>query len=348
MTLYLDQDINSFLDKFTNVTNTLACIVRSFGNLEYVRVLAAVGVIVGTHIIEPFLSLTSSSVTDYSKLMEAFPQLYRDLVEVKLELLLDLSSPALKFVSPERFKSCLYPAELLEPTKQVIEVHRNSIVKVLGILLPKLADGWSLQRGAVFSFGPQANKDCSTKISDLNQEKLKNAPINNLDPERSVGTINHELKCRGAKQLAAASSALVKGKGYKLIKGEVMDKKYVKMGAKDGEVSKLIRKWKDSQAKLQEDGVEGKEASNLHADQQRHKDLSALQSLGGPFATPEDIDKFMDVQETSEEDKNKCLYLEVGYIGLKNFLEIFPLFTKEYFFLGSACQGFLIVFPQVF
>ena len=41
--------------------------------------------------------------------------------------------------------------KLLEPTNQVIEVHRNSTVRVLGTFLAKLADGWSLQQGAVFN-----------------------------------------------------------------------------------------------------------------------------------------------------------------------------------------------------
>ena len=198
-------------EKFPNITNTLACIVRSFSTLDYVRVLAAVGVIVGIHIVEPFLSLTTSTKADYSKLQESFPKVITDLCTVKPELLLDLTSPALSFVSKERFQACLYTDELLEPTKAVIENNRTEVVKVLNILLPQLAAGWSKQRGAVFGFGPDADKECSTKVSDQDQEKLKCAPINNLDPERSVGYINYELGVRGAKQLGATSSALVKG-----------------------------------------------------------------------------------------------------------------------------------------
>ena len=224
----------TLIKTFSNVTITLACIVRTFADLEYVRVLAAVGVIMGVHLVEPFLSLTSSSTTDYEKLTEAFPHLYTDLVYVKPGLLLDLTHPALSFVSKERFESYLYPSDLLEPTKQVIEANRSSIIKVLDILLLKLADGWSRQRGSVFNFGPIANEECSTKLTNFNQEKLKNAPINNLDPERRVGSINYELKIRGAKQLGAASSALVKGKGHSLIQGAELEKKYIQMAAKGG------------------------------------------------------------------------------------------------------------------
>ena len=311
--LYLDADVLKFLEKFTNITNTLACIVRSFSTLDYVRVLAAVGVIVGIHIVEPFLSLTTSTKTDYSKLQESFPKLYTDLCTVKPELLLDLTSPALSFVSKERFQACLYTDELLEPTKAVIENNRTEVVKVLIILLPQLAAGWSKQRGAVFGFGPDADKECSTKVSDQDQEKLKCAPINNLDPERSVGYINYELGIRGAKQLGAASSALVKGKGHKLIERLVMDKKYVKMAAKDGEVVEIMKKWSESQQKMKEDGMEVKEMSNLQEEQKRHADLTELVRLGGPFTTAEQVDEFMDMVSIKEEDKNKRLYIEVRH-----------------------------------
>ena len=51
----------------------------------------------------------------------------------------------------------------------------------------------------------------------LDQDKLKGAPVSNLDAEKSVGSINHELKIRGANELKAASSSHVKSKGLSLI-----------------------------------------------------------------------------------------------------------------------------------
>ena len=133
MAVNLDSDVLAFLDKFTNVTNTLACIVRSFSSIEYMRILAAVGVIIGTHLVEPFLSLTTSSTTDYNKLIPAFQLLYQNLVTVKPELMLDFTSPALSFVSTERFKACLYPTELLQPTVDLIEQYRTEVVQFLSI-----------------------------------------------------------------------------------------------------------------------------------------------------------------------------------------------------------------------
>ena len=57
------------------------------------------------------------------------------------------------FVSVERFHSCRYSAELLEPSIQIIEQFRSEIILVLEVLLPKLAEGRARQRGTIFGFG---------------------------------------------------------------------------------------------------------------------------------------------------------------------------------------------------
>ena len=114
ITLWLDDHVTAFLNKFTSVTNSLACIIRSFQDIKYLRVLCVVGVILGVHLIEPYLSLTSSSETTWEKLVEAFPPLYTDLTSVKPELMLDLIKPAFSFISQDRFNSCLYSSHLLE------------------------------------------------------------------------------------------------------------------------------------------------------------------------------------------------------------------------------------------
>ena len=132
--------------------------LRSFESLDYLRVLAAVVVLIGVHLVEPYLSLTTSSSTTWEKLVSAFPTLYNDLLFTKPEALLDLSAPAFNFVSVERFQECLFPPELLLPTKQVIIQYKEDVCKVIGLLLPMLADGWKNQRGDMFEFGEVSSK----------------------------------------------------------------------------------------------------------------------------------------------------------------------------------------------
>ena len=311
VTLALDSKVTDFLAKYTNVTNTLACIVRSFESVEYLRILAAVGVILGTHLVEPYLSLTSSTTTTWDKLRSAFPILYQDLTTVKPALLLDLTKPAFKFVSEERFTRCLYSSDLLQPTVLIIEQFRTEIISVLNILLPKLAKGWTRQRGQIFGFGDTSPSDST--LSKLDQEKLKSAPTSNLDSERSVGSINHELSMRGAKELKAASSSHVKSKGLSLIVDKKMDKKFIKMTEKGGDVPAILEQWEEKQKELRKAGMEVKEIANLSTDKQRNSDLEKLTTMGGPFTSPEMVEIFMAKDDMEEKEKGKRLYLEVRH-----------------------------------
>ena len=314
--------MTSFLAKYTNITNTLACIVRSFESVEYLRILAAVGVIIGTHLVEPYLSLTSSSTTTWDKLRSAFPTLYTDLTTVQPSLLLDLTTPALKFVSKERFKHCLYSSDLLQPTVLVIEEFRSEIISVLEMLLPKLAKGWVRQRGEIFGFGNTTLSEST--ISKLDQEKLISAPVSNLDAERSVGSINHELSVRGAKELKAASSCHVKAKGLLLVleSGKKMDKKFIKMADKGGEIPAIIDEWEKKQKELRKKGMEVKEIANLSTDKQRNADLDKLIKLGGPFTSPDNVETYMARDDLDEKEKGKRLFLEVRHA--KNSSVSFP------------------------
>ena len=97
-------------------------------------------VVVGVHLVEPYLSLTTS----WDKLVKAFPSLYNDLTTPPPERLLDLSSPAFSFISKERFNECLYPSTLIQPTIQVLQQYKGKVCSTLKLLLPMLACGWAL------------------------------------------------------------------------------------------------------------------------------------------------------------------------------------------------------------
>ena len=78
------------------------------------------------------------------------------------------------------------------------------------MLLPELANGWFIQRGNVFGFGGY-DENSSSLVTNMDIADLNQAPINNIDAERAVGSINYELGVRGRKELSAASSCLLKG-----------------------------------------------------------------------------------------------------------------------------------------
>ena len=72
------------------------------------------------------------------------------------------------------------------------------------------AEGFSIQHGALFGSGPKAKESARTLLklstaSDAAKEKLNQAPIHNLNEERSGGFITHEFNIRGPDQLEPAS-----------------------------------------------------------------------------------------------------------------------------------------------
>ena len=61
-----------------------------------------------------------------------------------------------------------------------------------------LAEGFSIQCGALFGSGWKANESAGTLLelsaaSTNVKEKIKEAPIDNLNEERSVGFVTHEV-----------------------------------------------------------------------------------------------------------------------------------------------------------
>ena len=340
--LWLDKHVSNFLSRFTNITNNLACIVRSFENLEYIRVMAAVIVVIGVHLLEPYLSLTTSSNTNYAKLCEAFPKLHNDLVSANPADLLDLSKPAFSFVSKERFDNCVYDTSLLQPTLDVISEFSEEVIEFLRILLPKLAQGWDLQRGTIFDFGSGKGVESDLKINNLDQEKLKTAPIHNLSSERAVGSVNYGLKIYGSKQLKLVGSSLVKAGAAELMVGKEVTPEMRKLVSKDGEIPQILSKWEEKQKQLQKKGMDDKDLANVAVDKQRNADLEKLVKLGGPFTSSDAVRKYLDNDSIDEKDKNQRMYIEIRYakntsLSFPKCSEIFKLkkkyknlSTKEY------------------
>ena len=101
------------------------------------------------------------------------------------------------------------------------------------------------------------------------------------------------------------------GKGAKLIKGEVTEERFRKISGPEGEMSTIMKEWKEKQDALAEEGLDSKTVVNLAADRQRNNDLTFLKTKGGPFTTAADVDAYM-VGDNSDLEKNKRLYMEVS------------------------------------
>jgi len=287
--LYHLDDVTSFLEKFKHVTNQLACIVRCFIDLDFLKVLYCAGALVGLHIVEPFLSLTTSSSTTYAKLIPAFKQLYDDLISADPTDLMNVNSPAFQFVSQERFNQTRYDDDICKSLESIISGMRDEVKKDLTMILPKLAEGFKNQKGDIFGFGEDFNKESEYALARMDSGKLEKAPIHNPTAERSVGFVNYELQRRGAKQLACASSVEAKSKSADLIESQPSGtySKYTKLVQRGGIIPEIMEAWSKRQEELMKQGLENKEIANVAVDRRRNRDLDTLKSMGGPFTSRE-------------------------------------------------------------
>ena len=105
----------------------------------------------------------------------------------------------------DRFARCLkWDKQVLRSVESSIEQHGTKVCSVLSLILPELAQGFFVQRGDVFGFGP-FDPNSTKLVTQHDLGILNQAPINNLDSERAVGSNNYELSRRGATQVTAVS-----------------------------------------------------------------------------------------------------------------------------------------------
>ena len=299
------------------------------------------GALLGLHLVEPYLSLTTAASTTYSKLIPAFQQLFRNLSETNVTDLLQTNAPAFSFVSMERFQQTRYDDDMCQCIADVVDAYRPEVTKVLQMMMPGLAAGFQKQKGDIFSFGDH-EPTAAHSLSTMDADKLEQAPIHNLDAERSVGFINYELSRRGAKQLDCASSAQVKSKSADLIERRTSGSfiHYNSVARAEGKIPEIMLAWNSKQEELQKQGLESKEIANLAVDKRKNKDLDALKALGGPFTSSDQVDEYISKSDIAESSKISRMYLEVRFardtsLSLPKTSDIFRL-MKDYRKLSVA------------
>ena len=125
--LHHDKDICAFLRKFDHVTNNLACIVRCFEDVEFLRVLCLVGALIGLHLVEPFVKITSSAKTTYADLKTIAPTLYDNFLNTDVNAFFQVTKPALSFASPEVFDAVKYDEPILSSITSACAVYKSQV-----------------------------------------------------------------------------------------------------------------------------------------------------------------------------------------------------------------------------
>ena len=317
--LYHLDDIKNYLDAYPNILNGVAILDRIFLDMELLKPIFCSAALIGIHFTTPYLSLLLDTTTKYDTLISAFPTIYNDLSKPISDELLQTEKRVVNFVDDKRFKSSLPKECLRECVKNSALQYKKEVINLMEIILPRLAEGFSEQRGAIFGFGPHAEEDTGTllKISSITDEtkrrKLNNTAVHNLNEERSVGFINYEVQIRGKQCLESASKMMVINKSSDLLQNA--DPKEMKQFRKPAqEIKEIKMQWKQMVQAHQAEAYSEKENACLKEESTKYDLLEKLkkEEFPGPFTNVDEIQRYL-LLNLDDETKNKRLYNEVKY-----------------------------------
>ena len=118
----------------------------------------------------------------YDALLQLFSTLYQELWNIERQIF--------DFVANDIFKKSLPKQSILHSNNSCTCQYEKEVLNFLNILLPMLTEGFSIQRGALFTFGPKANGSIGTLLKFSSgiatvKEKLNQSPTHSLNEERT-------------------------------------------------------------------------------------------------------------------------------------------------------------------
>ena len=242
--------------------------------------------------------------TKYSTLAVAFPKLYEELTAVNAADLFTTSTQAYTFISKEIFLTCAPDKAVLDSIDECTKSYGNQIVPLMKLMISKIADGFDVQRGAIFGFGTHADDDTGPllKVADATaaeMTELDRTIVHNLAEERSAG-----------RNLVSASRKLVLNKSFDLIEKRKPGE-YLNYRKPAQAISDLKKEWHEKMKLLENEAFADKDHVNMHLDSVKYNNLEFLKSCGGSFTSAEEVEEY--VSQTNIPNMNKRLYIEVRY-----------------------------------
>ena len=156
-----------------------------------------------------------------------------------------------------------------------------------------------------FGFGPKKDEDTGTllevaAVTDKEKKcKLRNTPVHNLNEERIVGFINHEIGIRGKHHCQSASTKMVINKSVDLLVA-VEPGEHYKYRKPAKEVKDIKLKWRTMVQSHQQDAYQEKDRIRLKDESTRYTLLEELKAENGRFTNREEIEQYFNSDAPNE------------------------------------------------
>ena len=299
--------LKQFLSIHPNINNKLACLVREVMDLPHLVVVLAVYAGIGIHVIEPFYAKTINKDSTHSSLKEYYTLLHKDLGSVVKEDFFIFDTPVLDSETKELFFGVLagYGDSVVKAVKEVAQEHMDDCLALVNICLPRLQTVLARQRR---DYGLSEEFPAQFPVFDQCANP-DDTPVNNKAMERQCGTVDYRL--HKLRQLSAVSRSMAlnhreqvsagKESSFRSFKEQVEAKK------------KLTMEWKE---KIKEKMAKGADMRQIVAQSKERKRLDILddlKALGGPFTTAQEVQEFLENEDTTEKEKQKRMKREMRF-----------------------------------
>ena len=197
--------LDNFLESNLGISNRLACIVRSFLNVEYFKPVFLVFGAFGIQLIEPFYCATIANGTTHSELQEFYQLLHEQMSRPVTESFFNFEHPWFNCVSKSLLHGvrASYGVGVVEAMEEMTTQYLEDCIKIANFIMPELLVILARQRrdyGLSIAFPAQFPiEDQASNIDDT--------PVSNMAMERICGLVDYRL--HKLKQLEPVSRSII-------------------------------------------------------------------------------------------------------------------------------------------
>ena len=348
--------LTDYLKQDQKCQNEVSRLLRSLLPCPVVHYEWTIEVLVGFHLMEPFLGimLDLQPRPTHSMLRTIFQNLYKQMTKPIAGLYFSsIKTHALPALTVGFFRE--YKKEWMESFSKHLERYDPSkLENALQILMKHLAATLSRQRGIQYEFGPEYDEYCEKKAAGILEDthlkplseiftdkQLEEIPVDNKVGENYFGQFTQQLRTKGGSAFKAISDRLILKASPDIAFSEGAENmlKDKELKCKRREVDQIEADW----SKAQRDVVRSKlaitdsEADKLAREQCKNKLLHHCLENGRKFK--------YDAPVSSQDDVNK-LYTKIQKLGEQDQLSVMRREIKFKKIIFSELPNDFILFKQ--
>ena len=306
--VYLLPWMEDFLECHQSITNRLACIVRGFLEVEYLKPAFCVFAAFGVQLVEPFYSTTISKGETHSDLQIFYQTLHDQLGRNITPEFFTLQSPLFDCVSPDLFegvkKSYNIKFNVVSSVATMSSKYLDDCLKLANLILPELKTVLGRQRR---DYGISEQFPAQYPIQEQ-ASNVDDTPVTNIAMERLCGSVDYRI--HKLKQLEAVSRSIILQETEELRRSS--EHSFREFTEQAQEIKELKLSWNKKMSERFEAGASEKEAIALAKESKKLDLLEKLKAEGGPFTTEYEVDHYMSLKKDKAK-KQKRMKMEVQF-----------------------------------